>query len=110
MPMCQASSCATVAKSWPLDPLQVLQNSGSWMFMLRVKTLAVQDATAKSEGKKLLRAQQYKTLECQCTYWLSATHNFQGAAESLSTAGLNPKLPYYLLLTLTTQPLVHVSN
>ena len=34
---------AHVAESWPRAGLQVLQNSGSQMFMLRVKTLSVRD-------------------------------------------------------------------
>ena len=34
---------AHVTESWPLAQLQVLQNSGSWMFMSRVKTFSVCD-------------------------------------------------------------------
>ena len=44
VPMCQAStSSCTCAKSRQLARLQVLQNHGSWMFMLRVKTLSARD-------------------------------------------------------------------
>ena len=39
-PMSQARTCG---ESWPLARLQALQNSGSLMFILRVKTLSARD-------------------------------------------------------------------
>ena len=36
---------AQVAESSPLARLQVLQNSGSWIFILRIKTLSLEITT-----------------------------------------------------------------
>ena len=41
-----------VAESWPLARLQVLQNSGSQMFMLRVNTLSSPLTKSKNEKNK----------------------------------------------------------
>ena len=47
---------ALVANFGPLAPLQVLQNSGSLMFILRVKTLSVRDSHWRN-----LRGEKYKS-------------------------------------------------
>ena len=58
-PMRQASTCGWV---WTLARLQVLQNSGSRIFMLRVKNLSARDRHWRNPRKtKSQRAQQYKS-------------------------------------------------
>ena len=47
-------SASHVVESWPLALLQVLQNSGSRMFMLRVKTLSARDCQRRNLRKKKL--------------------------------------------------------
>ena len=83
---------AHAAESGPRARLQVLQNSGSRMFMFRVKTLSARDRHWRNPKKK--KAQQYKKRVCQCTDGLSATQNGHGAAEGFSTVReSNPSRP-----------------
>ena len=76
---------AHVANSWPRARLQVLKNSGSWMFMFKVKTLSAQNCHWWNPRKKRAAEEQYKKRTRQCTDGLSATQNGQVAAESFST-------------------------
>ena len=60
---CQWARPAHVAEFWPLAQLQMLQNSGSLRFLLRVKTLsswALHCQWRNSRKKLCSRVQQYK--------------------------------------------------
>ena len=87
-----------MAESKLLALLQVLQNSGSRMIMLKIKTLAllaVRDSHSRNSREKMVEgaAQQDKSA-CLSTKRLSATQNGRGAAESFSTSGFKlPSLP-----------------
>ena len=52
-PMCQP---AHVAESGPRARLQVLQNSGSWMFIFRVKPCQREIATDEIQEKKIIES------------------------------------------------------
>ena len=62
--------------TWPLALLQVLQNSGSQLFITRVRPCQCDiatDSVAKSKKKKNCKECSNIKLKCQCTDWLSAT-------------------------------------
>ena len=50
-----------MAESWPRARLQVLQNSGSQMLMLRVKPLSAEMDTGEKQEKNIERVQQYES-------------------------------------------------
>ena len=106
--MCQASS--TCGRVLARALVQVLQNSASWMVVLRFTTLSERDCHWRNPRNKNCReqAQQYKKLTCQCTDGLrvSAMPNGWGATSVYHSSGIKPLLPDSLLLALTTQQLV----
>ena len=68
--MCQAISCGQV---WPLALLQVLQNSGCQMFMLRVKTLSAWDSHWLNPTKQYDR-ECSNIKECVSVHWCAKCH------------------------------------
>ena len=76
---------AHVAESGPLALLQVLQNSGSLMFMLRVKTLSARDRHWRNSREKIVESTAIQKHACHSTDGLSATENGRGAAEGFGT-------------------------
>ena len=64
--------------------LEVLQNIGSQMFMLRIETLSARDHHLRNSRKKNCRKRgNFKAR--QSTDWLCATQNGRGTAESFSS-------------------------
>ena len=100
---------AHVAYSGPLARLQVLQNSGCWMLMTRVKTILARDHHWQNLGKKNLGSTEIEKLSWQSTDGLSATalpHKMavwwpRGSTEFQQAARIKPDS---LLLALTTKP------
>ena len=83
-----------VAESWPRAQLQVPQNSGSGMYMLRVKTQSRKITTDEIQERKNHRDSSNTKAQCQCTDGLSAKQNGRGTAESSSIPRkLNPCRP-----------------
>ena len=102
--MCKASTCWRVRAR---ARVQVLQNSASWLVVLRFTTLSARDchsATDEIKEKKLYRVQQYNKPEYQCIDGLSATQNGRGAAKGFSTHQDKPISPDSLQPVLTTKP------
>ena len=64
--------------------VQVLQNSGSWMVVLRFTTLSARDSQWRNLRKKNYRERSNIKSACQSTDGLSATQNGRGAAERTS--------------------------
>ena len=89
--MCQASTCGRVRAR---ARVQVLQNSGSRMVVLRFTTLSARDRHWRNPRKKKLRAQQYKKRLCQCTDELSATQNGGGAASTQQESNPSRQIHY----------------
>ena len=67
---CPSARPTHVPQSWPRARLQVLPNSGSWMFMLKVKPVSVRLPQFK---KKKYREHSNIKCVCQCSDRLSAT-------------------------------------
>ena len=100
--MCQAHT-----RGWVLARarVQVLQNSGSQMVVLRFTTLSARDCHWRSpRKKKLSRAhwQQYKKRACQCTDKLNRGRGFH------YSSGIEPKSPDPLQPVLITMPLIRI--
>ena len=95
-----------MAESLPLAGLKVLQNSGSLMFMLRVKPCQCQITTGKIQEKKLLRAQQYK----KCVSAQTCHEKWQLCCRTIQHhVRIEPMSPVNLRQALTTQPLVLIN-
>ena len=102
---------ADVAESWPRARLQVLPNSGSQMFMLRVKTLSVRDRHWRNPRRRKIikstaiwKAHVSVRWRAQChSKWPLCGRRIQ------HHAGVEPMSPDYLRPALTTPPLVHIT-
>ena len=110
-PMRKASTCGQVLAQWPLAQLQMLQNSGNVMFMLRAKTRSAQDLHWRNQRKKnYIEYINIKALvSVYCVLTGSAPRKMaEGDQIFLHSAGIEPISPYSLLLALTNEPWVHI--
>ena len=98
---------AHVANSWPRARLQVLKNSGSWMFMFKVKTLSAQNCHWWNPRKKRAAIQKVR----KSVHWWAQCHaKWQsGCREFQHPTGIKHEPPYSLRLTLTTKPWIRVN-
>ena len=109
----QSRPCARpahVAESGPLARLQVLQNSGSQMFILRVKTFPERDCHWRNQRKKNYR--EHSNIKSTCVSALIGSVLAKwprGCREFKHHARIKPEPSYSLWFTLTTKPWVCVN-
>ena len=86
LPMCQASTCGRVQARAQVQVLQICPKQCKSDSRVKIyNSVRARSPLTKSKKKNIERAQQYKKRACQCTDWLSATQNGQGAAKGFST-------------------------